>query len=391
MNRDYNKVIHIHTDQKFVSDSNRFDGENFKNDILLIGEPAYNLNLSEENITVFKYSPNSVNHIVNRCMDADLVVVYGLDLIKARIIFNLPKEIPVAWRFFGYELYRFDMKMSLSETTSKYLEKSGTAKLKNFIKLSVKSLKSYLRWGTCSDTFHLGAIRNIDYFLCFSKHEYDLLASKWTDLPEFVRLPLSRSYKPEEQEFDKEKIVIIGNNRSSYNNNIDIIKLIESAENRSLYHFVLLFSYGEETNYSMKVREEVDNKPYYEVIDNFMTHDKFEGLYHNASAAVFNGYRQMALGNIFSALKNGVKIYLNDRNVVMEWLCSEGINIYPVSDLKKDIEENRITLTKFELNANAENFSKMIDSYTNTDFQLIFNNIIEERKMRIKKKVLIRD
>lgn len=377
-NRKNKKIVHIHTDLKFISDSNRFKCDIFENEIFIIGNSVNLKDLPSDNISVFKYSPASIRKIINRCIGADLIVFYGLDTIKARIIKKLPGKMLVAWRFFGYELYSLDNNLSFSEKTLQTFLKRKDRKVKSYIRIYSYMFKSFLLWGTFSETFYLSAIGRINFFLCHSKPEYDMLKSRWPDLPPFVRLPVSLKHRPVVNSKSKEKLIIVGNNRSSYNNNLDIIEIIESSEKRKDYSFLILFNYGPESNYSRKVREAVNNKDYFTLVNDFMTFGEFEELYTKASAAVFNGYRQMALGNIFAALKYGVKLYLNERNIIKEWLCSSGIKIYSIEDLEHDLREGTVGLNAEETRENAENFKEMLDSYTSEDFQNKLIELLEE-------------
>ena len=87
------------------------------------------------------------------------------------------------------------------------------------------------------------------------------------------------------------------------------------------------------------------------------------------SAAVFNAYRQMAMANIFTALQNGVKVYLNNKNITMQWLLNEGFIIYSIDDFAQDLENGNIVLTEDAAKQNSERLHKMVETYTFEDFQ----------------------
>ena len=50
----------------------------------------------------------------------------------------------------------------------------------------------------------------------------------------------------------------------------------------------------------------------------------------------------MAGGNIFLAIQNGVKVYLNKRNVFLTWLKNEVILVYTIEDFDQDLKDNNI-------------------------------------------------
>jgi dTDP-N-acetylfucosamine:lipid II N-acetylfucosaminyltransferase len=378
------KVVHIHTDLKFISDTSRFKGYYFDNYIIIIAKPKdWNSlrSLYSDNLSLFDYSSKCIHKIVEFCSDAGLIVFYDLDNIKCKIALELPATLKKAWRFFGYEIYSREPYLYYSQLTLESMKSGLVQKLRTEFIESTIILKSMLKWGyTPTSLFH-NAVRRIDYFLSFSKDEFDYLSERWKNLPCFVRLSVDESYLPEGQ-LDRviERSVIIGNNRSSYNNNLDVINLIETAGNPFKYHFYLLNNYGTGSNYSSKLAETIKDKEHFTVINDFMPAGKFNDFYKNIAAAIFNGYRQMALGNVFMALKHGTKLYLNSHNTVMQWLRSNGIMISSVEDLPVDLRAGNLALTSEEAELNSINWSRLINSYTKDDFQkVIFSQVTGNR------------
>ncbi len=363
------KIIHIHTDLKFISDSERFNGDLFLNEIIIINNIKTSKKNYKGNVIFYNYSPKSVRKIIERCKHADLVVLYDLDYLKSKIAISLPLNIKIAWRFFGHELYGRDIKNYLSELTQQSLElNSFQQKIKNLQK-SVFSFLRNLKWGFNKNNDFSDVIKHIDYFMCYSREEYDFLLKKWTYIPEFIKLSISPTFKPIKDFLNKEKLIIIGNNRSSYNNNLDIIKIIKKSKNRFYYEFALLLNYGKESRYSDKIRSAIEGLEYFVGIYDFMTLDRFNQLYKRTCAAIFNGYRQMALGNIIRCFQFGVKLYLNKKNILMKWLRNEGFIIYDINDFIRDLESKNLSLNNSEIKHNAERLSKLINSYTVEDFQ----------------------
>jgi hypothetical protein len=85
----------------------------------------------------------------------------------------------------------------------------------------------------------------------------------------------------------------------------------------------------------------------------------------------------MAISNIFVALTKGVKVYLNRKNIVMQWLQREGFIVSPIDELAEDLENGNITLSPEDIMHNSEQFLKFIKSYAYNDFQKSLYNIIE--------------
>ena len=144
-----------------------------------------------------------------------------------------------------------------------------------------------MKWGLFSRINFSEVVKRINFFLCLSQEEYDHLLTRWPDLPVFVRFPISPYHDAVNDVLAKKKIIILGNNKTYFNNHLDIIEVIESSEKRDQYQFVLLFNYGPETNYSYKVRNAVSGKKYFKIIDSFMPLSEFKELYKNAQCGRF--------------------------------------------------------------------------------------------------------
>lgn len=371
------RVIHIHTDVKFISFTSTFEGEYFENQNLFIGNSKDYNRFQNKNIIFFKNSPKSVNKIIEFCRDADLVVLYDLDFIKCKIALGLPGRTKLAWRFFGYELYQKELHLYLSTLTQRALLLNKIQIISKFLCNTISYFKTHFKWGFYSKSYFEESVSRINFFLCNCKEEYDYLITRWGTLPIFIKWPVAPSYGMRPEFNLKEKRIIIGNNINYYNNNLDIIEIIDACEKHDQYRFLLLFSYGIETNYSKKVRDSISGKNYYTIIDDFLPIDKLKEIYQKSSAAVFNGYRQMAMGNIYLSLQYGVKLYLNNKNIIMKFLRNEGFIIYSIEDLAQDLENGNISLTVEDRKYNIEKLQKMIKSYTREDFQISLYSLIK--------------
>ncbi len=83
--------------------------------------------------------------------------------------------------------------------------------------------------------------------------------------------------------------------------------------------------------------------------EEFLSLDEFKNLYGISSALVINGFRQMAMGNIWSDIRHDVKVYLNDNNVIYKWLLNEGFLIYAIDTLSDDIMNRSFKLAEAEI------------------------------------------
>lgn len=363
------KIVHIHTDLKFVSDSYRFEGDKFDNlNIVISNKKIKNSNTQ----LCYSTAVKDLYAVIKKCETADIVVVYDLNFIKAFISNRLPKSVIIIWRFFGLELYSKMPEYVYSINTLNAInQKQKLSSYKN----KLFSLFKRVKWGReYKREFDKAAFSRVDYFLGISQVEYSFLKEKWSQLPPFLQI----SYKPytELKDFTKRNsnVIIIGNNRSPYNNHLDILDIIKEKSSKHKYKFLMLFNYGQNSYYTNLVRKETSSIKEVEVLENYLPADKFLQLYSDATALVINGYRQMAIANIFSAIKTNTKVYLNDKNIILEWLKEEGFLVFSIKDFISDIDSGTISLTENQGNKNQQQLLDFTKKYNKERFQ---NTLIE--------------
>lgn len=357
------KIYHIHTDLKFIFDSKRFEYENFLNTIIILGDSQDND--FDETTKVF-YFPNnleSIGLLIKEIEDADLVVINDLCDLKKEIVKNIPTNIKIAWRFFGQEYYGTRRDLMFSKYTLKAVEYNPF--LPDFInaflfKLKVKKRKKHYNK-------ILKVTQRIDFILLFFEEEYHFIKKYWSP-PEFVKLNINNKIEVASSILDnKQNRIIVGNSRNTFNNHLDILKNIQKIQ--IIKHEILLFfNYGNNLKYAKKIEDFAQNIQNLKLIKNFLGREEFEDVYATSSTLVINSYRQMAINNIVTAIKHGVKIYLNDRNPTKDWLTRKGVVVAAVSDFEKDLASNNLSLTTEQAYSNIEMFNKIVDEYSREEF-----------------------
>ena len=319
------------------------------------------------------YDTGDLNKVIELCKEAELVVLYNLDVLKSQVALGLPNQVKIIWRFFGYEFYKRMKGEVLSDKTRSMLSREQKKSVKEYIKDLLRPLYHNIKYGDTVDNLFDRAVDRIDYMLVFSKQEYNYLLQHWNTLPEHIILPiLTGNFNSECPKIDlrsKSNKVVLGNSRNIFNNHIDVVEKIESAEKKNEYDFLLLFNYGVEGVYPNAVRAAVAGKTYFQLIEEYIPRNDFKRFYDDISALVINGYRQMAMGNVFLALKRGVKVYLNRKNVMMDWLLDEGIQVFSIDNLVSDLENDKIVLQEEVAMHNLRKLNVLYKNYTQIEFQ----------------------
>jgi dTDP-N-acetylfucosamine:lipid II N-acetylfucosaminyltransferase len=364
------KVYHIHTDKKFLKDSLNFNFKDYHNTIIYIGNDEINNSISNFSIICFKDNINTISKLTKLCKDVQVVVLYDFNDIKIALTNRLPQKIKIIWRFFGHELYGRKQNNFLSKNTLLYLNKEK--KTKSFfdkVKIAVPyRFNRFLRVKFYGYNYDFEkSLKRVDLFLGLFKEEYVLLNSIFKNLPDFLQIPIF-SNKISLGSLDnialKDKI-LLGNSRNIYNNHLD---LLEITKDNSNFKYILPFNYGSESFYSKKVEEIAKTQNIY-VLNNFMEYKVYENLLKECSAFILNSYRQMAVGNILIAIKSGMKLYLNKKNIVYEVLKNNNFHVSLIEDFKTDLKLNNISLSKEEIIHNYNANNTLCDKYTLQDFK----------------------
>ncbi|SFT62961.1 hypothetical protein SAMN05216474_1421 [Lishizhenia tianjinensis] len=372
------KVLHIHTDKKFVGAYLNFEGDNFSNKSIIISE---NNTLELPNIQIF--SKFDLDEIVKLCNQFDVVVLYNLDVVKSKIALKISTDIKIIWRFFGTELYSLKY---LSYISKEGFLKGHTFKQKVKSKLKeyrfLQSFNSLINRKENPYRLFFKAIERINFILVISKEEYGYLKSVWPTIPAFIKAPpVSYSKEVEAINYEEKNAqnkprIIVGNSRSKYNNHLDILNIIEKYSTKHNYNFKLFFSYGKEDIYSQRITKEVSNKPYFELITDFLSKEDFNSTYNGSSALVINSFRQLAGANIILALEKGLKVYLNDKNIHKNWLINEGFKIFSIAEFEEDLKNNKLFYDEETAKHNNQNLKTFINRYTKEDFQINVKNLM---------------
>ena len=366
------KIIHVHSDRKFIHDYERFEGELFDNELLIL-DTKNSFNKEYHNKALFfEPNPGNLNQILAIVDSADILVLYNMDFFKSQIVNRVDKSVKIVWRFFGTELYSRKLHLVLSAKSRSFFKS-------RLLKEQIKRIFPFLFQ---NEKLFYRAMKRTDALICVFKEEYEYLSNIWNHMPKFIPVSLDTlPYNKEidfELEYPKKNIVVVGNSRSHYNNHLDILEMVETCNLNTKINIKILFNYGSENAYTDKVREKANGIEKAALIDSFMPPNEFNDFYGPVAAVVNNTYRQFALGNIFSALHRGAKVYLNKKNPAYTWYKNEGLYVFAIEDLKNDLETGQIHLTKSEIVHNLKCLRNQKNNYTKTKFQLQIMQLFNE-------------
>lgn len=373
------RLLHLYKDAKFLHDTQRFLPSFFENEIVYFGNDQVTASLENLGVPyrICSADPEDfVQEVLPLLKECDAVILHSYSDFDKIILKYLPKNCKIFLRFYGYELYSLVRGNYLSKTT---LDTVYPIKLKHntYSKYFKKKLKRLFKreWQVDYEK-QKQVYQKFTRILLFHDWEYREL-SKYFYLPHFISLPWIQTtdYQPQE----KHHQILIGNSKNFWNNHLDIIKKINNYRALDTNQYILFFNYGNENNYTKTIRRLISRSiKNYLLIEDFLPIEKFRETYRTTSALVINSYRQHALGNIFTALLYGVKIYLNPKSSTYPWLKQLGFQVFDINQLITDIKNNQISLNLEEQRYNIDLYYHLKEQYTLADFAQEIIRAIEE-------------
>lgn len=149
--------------------------------------------------------------------------------------------------------------------------------------------------------------------------------------------------------------ILVGNSNSSNNDHHKIFNKLKQYENEIEY-IVSPLSYGNDLNYKESVKLEgfklFGEK--FKPIEDFMEIEKYRELLKSIDIAVFNHWRQEAMGVTLTLLSLGKIVYVNPNTTSFESLVKRGFKIFDNNVLftegpliQRNISDNRYLLEKY--------------------------------------------
>ena len=347
------KILHIHSDKKFISDTLRYQHDNINNTIVLLSNDDIKLDLEIKSIR-FRLNFLTLKKVLSYSEGFDLVVLYDLNTHHIAIANALSPEIKIIWRFFGQELYMLDKQAYLSDYTKK-INNATKSSFFNKVKASLSyRIKRQVYSSFYGYNFNLfQAISRISYMMVLFKEEYDLLNKKYA-LPPFLQIPLNHI---ELKRLNGNKI-LLGNSKNDFNNHLDVLHLLRGIDTSNC---IIPLNYGTDSYYAERVLQEARDQKI-SVLNTFLPYSEYEDLLASCSTFVLNSYRQMAVGNILLALKNGMKIYLHQNNLVYHIFKSHDIRVFTIEEFSQDMVVGDLSISKNIALHNIEKYNFMVRS-----------------------------
>src|SRR5690554_4663695 len=250
------KIAHILSDEKFIDRHiNKFERSDFHNFYFYLKKSyKYQGNYPHKLLYIQPDLP-AYKELVEKIEDYDLVIFYFLQRDKIAFLKDIQaSKVVIAWSFYGAELYSLPLlKYSmLSDTTLKTLNWDflNLGKLED----RLRSIVYFFKNKPTDYQLIKQSIPRINYFLWYNPYEYDFLNNFFNHkLPAFIPYSMTDVMEHVIPNRNKSNSILIGNSRAFYNNHLDAISLLQSANFSG--KISIPFSYGNNPRYADKVKK----------------------------------------------------------------------------------------------------------------------------------------
>lgn len=341
------KIIHLTTDEKFIDGAMFLFNKAFpnQNELLVLKPPANPairyIKQSRIDFEIVK-NKSTLETIKKYTSNADWVVIHGLNEVWADyIIENTSKKILyVVW---GAEVYGNPLLYNqplLGDYTTQLAKKIERKPLIQKIKDVINSFRYRLPKTNQNEQWlkNKKALNKVENISVIYKEEIEFykenkIIREDTSFIKFGYYPIEYFTANIDENAELGNDIMIGNSSSLTNNHLEVFEKLKTLEVEK--NIVVPLSYGDKKLAKILIDEgkKMFGKQFKPITD-FMPLDDYTRLIQSCGIVIMNQYRQQAVGNIITAVYLGVKVFLDKRNTIYQYLKSNGCHIYSLDDLK---------------------------------------------------------
>lgn len=348
-------ILHLLTNEQFTDYAiAQFSAPEMQSDFVLIPSNHENWKMDlVDKCTVIEQNSPEFETLLDRLDQYSGIILHGLfwPYWQKPILDRAPKNVKVAWMFWGGEIYgRDDIASTFLAPITKFVSRLHSMK---------KRSKS-----VASQEGSLDLFQRLDYCLTDMREEYEY-AKNYTGAS-FEHLWYNYYSIEETIGSLKDKQccgnnIWIGNSASVANNHLDVFwQLFKCGLFRKLKtrKVIVPLSYGEKWAHNLvkKVGSFVLGKRI-QVLDAYLPRNEYNALMLSCSTLILDYIKPAAQGNIITGLWLGMRVYLSEQSIAYRYFKRIGCAIYSIEkDLKqygyapmeqKDVEQNRAILQQW--------------------------------------------
>ncbi|MBU46860.1 MAG: hypothetical protein CMD28_05445 [Flavobacteriales bacterium] len=345
-------IVHLFEDQKFVD----ITIENFEN--VSVGLNRYIVFSNNQELKYVSREeqtlilPNSSYKLDLDVIykDCQLLIIHFLSPIKLYILKNKPPHIKVIWSVWGSDAYdHFSDQNFFEPLTNNVRRRRSLFKLVKFSYLYV--FYHLVRYRVKPLAKELKLLQLVNYVITVFPYEFNIIKKEFSLDAEYIDYNYGVNKFNSFSNIPLGDLILIGNSATYSNNHLDVFNIIKDTNKK----VIVPLSYGayDYKKYKELVISEGMRifRKSFTAIEEFLPLNDYRELTSSCNTVIMYHVRQQALGNVFMALFQGMRVFLNSKSLTYSYLKDKGMIVF---DLKQDYELAGVELNEEQKRINKE-------------------------------------
>ena len=287
----------------------------------------------------------------------DVLYIHSFYINFWYLLKYVPDDKIIIWWVWGYDIYSpglFGLNNFLELDYLKPLTKIAISKSRPLItKIKYQLFRMFYSYKF--ENYKKSLINRVDYVQPVLPIEFKMLKNiEGFHAKEFYRPNLISRKIVKDGLLNKKRdgSILIGNSASCPNNHLDVWINVNHFIPKGR-RIIIPLSYGDRL-YGKYVKDNISSDSYdFVFLDNFLDKEDYFNLMNSCTYAIYGSIRQHAIGNIFNAIKRGVKIFLFKDSIIYKYLSQCGFAIYTIEDIDENSFWTPLTMRDHIRNGDA--------------------------------------
>lgn len=293
-------------------------------------------------VLITSFNGQIVQNLLDKAHDNFLLCIFhniGLTY-KLEVAKRLKGKIPLHGICWGWEIYD-------SPLLEKFLYQPETLKLKNKLyptrkyglKKRLKQVIKVLYKGKLYTNSHYKLFQLLDSYSTVIESEKTFMQRFYSYNTPYLRCGYTIGFSEDSPlKLRKDKSILVGNSASFENNHADILSYLRDVQHKTK-NIIIPLSYGD-NRYAVEIeklyKEALTSKCIF--LKEFISFDEYNAVVSECGFVIMNHIRQQAMGNVYSSLFEGAKLFLNKNSLAYKELKALGYVVYKLEDLETETD-----------------------------------------------------
>ncbi|GEO19534.1 TDP-N-acetylfucosamine:lipid II N-acetylfucosaminyltransferase [Cyclobacterium qasimii] len=198
------------------------------------------------------------------------------------------------------------------------------------------------------------ALKTLNYFAPIIPNEFSIIKDKYPSL-KFDYLDFTFgdvSFLIQNSNFQNGENILLGNSATFSCNHLDILESINHLKFSNKIVIPLSYGNGKYRDFLIDYIPKNYNNLNFEILGKFLPLNEYNQILNQCGFAIMPHLRQQGMGNIYSLLYSGTKLFLFKKNPVYNFLKDMGVYFHSIEELMSNTRLLESPLTQDEMEKN---------------------------------------